>query len=467
MDSFFIYDTLAYFYLKYEDMLKEIEIFCRMEETTGNGSQKEKQRLISENLSEKMLYILDVCFNPFVTTKLHKLELNLDQPSRRYSENSELYWDSFVSLVEDLKKAPAANDSLRGRAQDLLDYSFLVYPDQDLDIRKMIMKILTKRMNIGIGAKLVNKAVGSEIIPDPSLMLATDKQGEIEKWGKIYCEEKYDGVRVIAMMNPDRTFSFYTRAFNELDSSKLSKIAKDLSEISDKAGHTSIFYDGELTDFDRKSVSGKVTQILKGTAPDNIDDNFLFNVFDLEDNTTLEKGKGSVLYTERRRILAETLGFLPEDSNIRLGQMWEVDSMEDTLVIYRDIVSKGGEGVICKNDHLYECKRSKSWIKLKEVNDCDLVVTGWYEGEGKREGYIGGLICTDKSGTLKVKIGAGFTDNDLETLSPIREELIGKIVAVQYNVPITDKHENRSLFLPRFIEVRNDKNEADDMSPLY
>ena len=141
--------------------------------------------------------------------------------------------------------------------------------------------------------------------------------------------------------------------------------------------------------------------------------------------------------------------------------------MEDTLVIYRDIVSKGGEGVICKNDHLYECKRSKSWIKLKEVNDCDLVVTGWYEGEGKREGYIGGLICTDKSGTLKVKIGAGFTDNDLETLSPIREELIGKIVAVQYNVPITDKHENRSLFLPRFIEVRNDKNEADDMSPLY
>jgi len=448
-------------------MLKELEIFCQLEELTGNGSQKEKQRLISQNLTEEMSYILDICFNPFVTTKLHKLDLSEEQPVRSYSTNPDSFWDSFVSLIEDLKNAPAANDLLRGRAQDLLDHSFVQYPDQDLEIRKMLMRILTKRMNVGIGAKLINKAVGKEIIPDPSLMLATDKQEEIEKWDKIYCEEKYDGVRVIAMMNPDRSFSFYTRAFNELDASKLSNIAKDLSLISDAAGHTAIFYDGELTDLNRKSVSGKVTQILKGTAPDNIDANFLFNVFDMEDNSTLEKGRGSVLYIKRRKKLSETLDLLPEGSNIRLGQMWEVDSMEDTLVIYKDIVNQGGEGVICKNDHLYECKRSKSWIKLKEVNDCDLEVVGWYPGEGKREGFIGGLDCTDKSKTLNVKIGSGFTDKDLEILSENPNDLIGKIAAVQYNVTITDKHENRSLFLPRFIEIRNDKSDPDDMSNLF
>jgi len=448
-------------------MKKELEIFMEIESLSGNGSQKVKQTLISENLSNEMEYLLDVCFNPFITTKLHKLNLNTHTPGRKYQRDPEEFWNTFKTLVEELKAAPAANDSLRQRAEDLLEHTFDPDSDVDLGIRKMLMKVLTKRMNIGLGAKLINKAVGSEIIPDPSLMLATDKQEEIETWDKIYCEEKYDGVRVIAMMNPDRSFSFYTRAFNELDSSKLSKIAKDLSTISDKAGHTNVFYDGELTDFDRKSVSGKVTQILKGTAPDNIDDNFLFNVFDLEDNATLEKGKGSVLYTERRRSLAETLNFLPEDSNIRLGQMWEVDSMEDTLVIYRDIVSKGGEGVICKNDHLYECKRSKSWIKLKEVNDCDLVVVGWYPGEGKREGFIGGLICTDQSKTLNVKIGAGFTDLDLETLSQNPDDLIGRIAAVQYNVPITDKHQNRSLFLPRFIEIRTDKMFPDDLSNLF
>jgi hypothetical protein len=55
-------------------MNKELSILLEVELLTGNGSQKEKQRLISENLSEEMLYILDVCFNPFITTKLHKLE---------------------------------------------------------------------------------------------------------------------------------------------------------------------------------------------------------------------------------------------------------------------------------------------------------------------------------------------------------------------------------------------------------
>lgn len=448
-------------------MLKELTILCQMEKLTGNGSQKEKQRLIAENLSDEMIYILDICFNPFVTTKLHKLNLTPDQPARQYASDPSEFWRLFVSLLEDLKNAPAANDYLRGRAQDLLNYSFDSNPELDIETRKTLMKILTKRMNIGIGAKIINKAVGRELVPDPSLMLATDDQAEIEKWEKIYCEEKYDGVRVIAMMNPDRSFSFYTRAFNELDPSKLSKISKDLSFISNKSGHSNIFYDGELTDLNRKSVSGKVTQILKGTAPDDIDSDFLFNVFDFEDNSTLEKGRGSVLYTERRRLLTEALKFLPPGSNVRLGQMWEVNSMEDTLVIYKEIVDKGGEGVICKNDHFYECKRSKSWVKLKEVNDCDLEVVGWYPGEGKREGFIGGLICTDLSKTLHVKIGAGFTDKDLTELSKDPDSLIGKITAVQYNVTITDKHNNRSLFLPRFVEIRADKFAPDDLSKLF
>ena len=447
-------------------MKKELEIFMQIEGLSGNGSQKIKQNLIADNLSPEMEYLLDVCFNPFITTKLHKINMSMYTPGRKYFLDPSGFWNTFKTLVEELKVAPAANDSLRSRAEDLLNYTFTP-EDKDVEIRKMLMKVLTKSMNIGLGAKLINKAVGRELIPDPSLMLATDKQGEIEKWDQIYCEEKYDGVRVIATMNPDRSFSFYTRAFNELDSSKLSKISTELTMISDKAALTSVFFDGELTDLNRKSVSGKVTQILRGTAPDNIDDHFLFNVFDLEDNSTIKSGRGSVMYTERREMLQEAISFTDESSCIKLGNMWEVDSMEETLVIYKKIVDLGGEGVICKNDHLYECKRSKSWIKLKEVNDCDLEVVGWYPGEGKREGLIGGLICTDLSKTLHVKIGAGFTDLDLKTLSVNPDELRGKIIAAQYNVTITDKHENRSLFLPRFIEVRFDKNQPDDMSKLF
>lgn len=448
-------------------MKNELKVLAQVELLTGNGSQKEKQRLISESLSEEMLYILDVCFNPFVTTKLHKLEIEKNRgliPPVSFPG-----FTVFKDLIEDLKKAPAANDSLRQRANFLINTQLDEDPNTDLVLRDILMKILTKRMNIGIGAKLINKAVGSELIPDPSLMLASDDQKDVSGWTKIYCEEKYDGVRVIAVGNRESGFQFYTRAFNELDKSKLSHIEAELVKILHGSNTiTDVFFDGELTDLNRKSVSGKVTQILKGTAPDNIDKEFIFNVFDIEKSEVLKLGKGTIPFTKRRQELEFLSSFLSPTGPVKLARQWVVDSFEETQSIYGLIISMGGEGVILKpGDHVYECKRSKSWVKLKQIQDCDLEITGWYPGEGKREGFIGGFICTDASRTLEVKIGSGFTDLDLKTLSLNPDLWIGKVAAVQFNEPITDKFGNRSLFLPRFIEIRTDKNQADDMTSFF
>lgn len=446
-------------------MKKELRLLLAIESLTGNGSQKEKQKLISENLSDEMLYILDVCFNPFITTKLHKLEMSGEISTEEFPG-----FKTFKSLIEDLKKAPAANDSLRTRANRLIN-SVINEDDlaEDIGLRIILMKILTKRMNIGIGAKLINKAVGSELIPDPSVMLASDDQREVIGWDKIYCEEKYDGVRVIAVGNKVNGFQFYTRAFNELDKVKLSRIEAELIQALHNSNiDGDIFFDGELTDLNRKSVSGKVTQILKGTASNDIDKGFIFNVFDIEKSIVLKSGKGSTPFSQRRGELALILGSLKENSKVKLARQWIAESMNEVNFIYGEIISNGGEGVILKpKDHVYECKRSKNWVKLKQVQDCDLQIIGWYPGEGKREGYIGGLICTDSSRTLDVRIGSGFTDADLKSLSQNADDLIGRIAAVQYNEPITDKFGGRSLFLPRFIEIRSDKNLPDDMSIMF
>lgn len=446
-------------------MKKELRVLLAVESLEGNGSQKEKQRLISENLSDEMLYILDVCFNPFITTKLHKLDLHQSLEVPEFPG-----FDTFKNLVEDLKKAPAANDSLRSRANALINSTINEKNlAEDMDLRVILMKVLTKRMNIGIGAKLINKAVGRELIPDPSVMLASDDQKEVANWDKIYCEEKYDGVRVIAVGDREKGFQFYTRSFNELDKSKLSRIEGELVQVLNNASIVGeVFFDGELTDSNRKSVSGKVTQILKGTAPNDIDKDFLFNIFDFEKAEVLKTGKGTVPFVRRRQELALLMGFLKDESKVKLARQWVVDSMEETQKIYGLIVSMGGEGVILKPaDHVYECKRSRNWVKLKQIQDCDLEITGWFPGEGKREGFIGGFICKDASGTLEVRIGSGFTDKDLQELSQDPDSLIGKIAAIQYNEPITDKFGGRSLFLPRFIEIRSDKTVADDMTKMF
>ena len=455
-------------------MNKELNLLIEIEGLTGGGSQKVKQDLIRENLSPEMEEIIRISFDPFLTTKLNKIEV-LQESS------NDLPTDPFPTLKDltgRLFTAPAANDQLRKEAHDLVNRSPLSYEQ-----RKMLAKVLTKRVNIGIGAKLINKAVGKPLVPDPSLMLAEDDEAQIAKWSTIVIEEKYDGVRVIAIVKGD-SISYFTRSFNELPSRCLQKITRELKTLLNGAmvPAPGIFFDGELTDLNRKSVSGKVTQMLKGAPADSIGDDMLYNIFDVEEADALDKGKGNNPFSQRRALL-ETM-FRTNKLDLIVDRLDKKNDKEEMTSIvlansittddhslihktYKELVDVGGEGVIVKSpDHLYECKRSKSWIKIKEVNDCDLIIKGHYPGEGKREGYIGGLICEDASGTVKVKVGSGFTEEDLKTLSVNPDGLIGKIAACQYNVVINDKTGGWSLFLPRFIEVREDKDEADDMRGL-
>lgn len=456
-------------------MNKELDLLIEIEGLSGAGSQKVKQDLIRDNMSPELESIIRISFDPFLTTKLHKLEV-LPESS------NDLPTDPFPTLkdlTERLFVAPAANDSLRKEAHDLVNRSPL-----SLEQRKMLAKVLTKRVNIGIGAKLINKAVGKALVPDPSLMLAEDDEAQITKWPTIVIEEKYDGVRVIAIVKGDEV-SYFTRSFNELPQRCLQKITSEIRLLLNgiDVPQPGIFFDGELTDSNRKSVSGKVTQMLKGNPADSIGDDMLYNIFDVEEVQVLETGKGVNPFYRRRQLL-ETMfksnkwdlivDRIIEQKNekVELTSLVLANSIttDDHSLIhktYKELVDIGGEGVIVKSpDHLYECKRSKSWIKIKEVNDCDLVIKGWYPGEGKREGFIGGLICEDLSGKVQVKVGSGFTEEDLKTLSQDPDGLVGKIAAVQYNVVINDKSGGWSLFLPRFVEVRHDKDGADDMTGL-
>jgi ATP-dependent DNA ligase len=441
-----------------EDTQKALGILLQIEGMSGGGSQKAKGDLLRDHLTPALEAMLTIAFNPFLTTKLHKLEVLPDT-------TSDLPMDllpSILDLTQRLFKAPAANDSLRREAHDLVNRSPFTFEE-----RKILGKILTKRVNIGLGAKLINKSIGKALIPDPSLMLAEDDETRIEKWSTIVIEEKYDGVRVIAIVKGGE-ITYFTRSFNELPQRCLQKITNEISSLleSVEVPEEGIFFDGELTDLNRKSVSGKVTQMLKGSPADSIGDDMLYNIFDVEEVPTLDRGIGKSPFSQRRALL-ELMFLGKQTTSLVLAN--SITTNDHSLIhkTYKDLVDIGGEGVIVKSpDHLYECKRSKSWIKIKEVNDCDLIIKGWYPGEGKREGFIGGLICEDASGVVKVKVGSGFTEEDLKTLSQNPDELVGKIAACQYNVVINDKTGGWSLFLPRFIEIRHDKDEADDMTGL-
>jgi DNA ligase 1 len=437
-------------------MEQEIRALIQIESATGTGSQGVKAEILQKHNTPVMRKILDVAFNPFVTTKLHKIDLF------PFSQQVEECFEKFSEFADHLNSIPSANDELRSRVS-----KFISNCHPDPEVREMMRKILTKTVNIGIGAKSINKALGQNLIPDPSLMLATDEHETIEKWPTQFCEEKYDGVRVIAVFDPKKKgVEFYTRAFNAIPGVYLEKITQDiLSLLAASDVDFECFLDGELTDLNRKSVSGKVTQMLKGAPSPSIQEGILYNIFDFETIKSLRSGKGMLPFHLRRKALESLFEKGVNPATLILANSYETRTIAEIQKIYKEIVSQGGEGVIVKNpQHVYECKRSKNWVKFKEVLECDLIITGWYPGEGKRTGLIGGFCCQDASGKFQVNVGSGFTDNDLQTISKNPEQYVGKIASIQYNALIEDKHGNKSLFLPRLSEIRLDKTQADTLS---
>jgi bifunctional non-homologous end joining protein LigD len=87
---------------------------------------------------------------------------------------------------------------------------------------------------------------------------------------------------------------------------------------------------------------------------------------------------------------------------------------------WREACAKGWEGLIAKRaDAPYEHRRSPAWLKFKCVNEQELVIGGFTEPQGSRQGF-GALLVGYRQGSDFVyagKVGTGFDEATLGDLT--------------------------------------------------
>ena len=110
-------------------------------------------------------------------------------------------------------------------------------------------------------------------------------------------------------------------------------------------------------------------------------------VFDL-----LHRGDTSFLdrpYDERRRALAD----LDLDLD---GAAWSVPpSIDgDGPTILASSQEQGLEGIVAKrlSSQYLSGRRSRDWLKIKNIRRTSVVIAGWTRGEGARDGQVGALL---------------------------------------------------------------------------
>ena len=227
-------------------------------------------------------------------------------------------------------------------------------------------------------------------------------------------EMKWDGVRAVVYADGG-TLRVVTRNDREVGRSY-----PELRGLADAMGYTRVVLDGEIVALDPQTGSVSFAALQERMhvqdaararrLAERVPVTYLaFDVLYLDGRTTT-----GLPYRDRRKVL--------EGLALR-GPHWDVPPSfagggADVLAASRE---QGLEGVLAKRlSSPYEPgRRSRDWIKVKNVLTQEVVVAGWRPGQGSRAGAIGSLLLGIPGPhglEFAGQVGTGFTREMLEDL---------------------------------------------------
>lgn len=419
-------------------------------------------------------YLLQVAFDPFILTHISKIDVgnSVDPIHLLGDSNSGVSFAEFKKLVSKLTAVKAMNNDLRAEAESFCKRI------ADKNQREVLVKILTKSLNIGISTSSINK-IWPNLIFNREVMLASKDMSVVKDWKPedIIINVKYDGIRLIAHhAKGAKGFQFFTRSFNEISQQYLSTINTQLVDIflSHPGSLDEVFFvDGELTSKTRLAVSGDLNRMLRDTYV-GTGDNLIYNVFDYVHSDAIVENipKHIDQYPYRvRKDHLKRLIFSTEIENVVYAEEYTIKSFDDIQPIYDKMIKRGEEGIIVKNlNAAYEFKRSDWMVKMKAINTADLIIVHVNRGKDgtKFANSCGAVDCETSDGKLSVNV-SGMTDEIRDKLWKSPKTYIGTIVEVLYNAKIANKNGENSLFLPRLKPdnpFREDKVNANTLEEL-
>lgn len=311
----------------------------------------------------------------------------------------------------------------------------------------LLKRILLKKPDAGIDSS-VNKARPNTIWTFDCMLAHPFEAKRVKEW-PVAVEPKIDGVRCLITVTTDGTVGFFSRSGKEFNT--FGHLVEPVLAAWKRSGFEGgIVIDCEI---DSGAFLETVSQARKkeGEATDAV-----ARIFDLMTDDEWVKGCDRP-YTQRRQLILEVFGPVVEPFHPRL-QPLPVELARDGEQVMEIAVrfqANGLEGVIVKPlDHRYERKRSYSWMKVKGFETHDVVITGFFEGNGKYKGAMGGVICD--FGGVEVRVGGGWSDDDRQVMWDDQDAYVGRMIEVGAHETTPDG----SLRHPRFIRWRDDKQEA-------
>jgi hypothetical protein len=425
-------------------------------------------------------FLNDLAANPSRNYKIEQLEKHVDNETLRevirlaLCPFTQFYQRKIPKYTSDGTNAnieailPALYDlsSRQVTGGAAIEYLRMLLTSLNPDDAKVLERIIDKSLDCGVQVSTAN-AVWSGLIKEYPVMLCSPFEQKLVDKIKFpaYVQLKMDGMRFNAIVR-DGKCEFRSRNGKEIQ--LLGNLEQEFIAL---AGDVDCVFDGELLVMlpgdhqfaDRQTGNGILNKANKGTISAEEASLVHATVWDVIPYVLFGDGYCGTPYSTRFASLEMLIKKQSsENKKIWLVASDMVQTIDEAHAKFEEYLALGLEGIILKDGSgVWEDKRAKHQIKFKGEMECDLKIVAVEEGSGKYAGMLGALLCESSDGVVKVSVGSGLNDEQRINLWHIKQEILDKIVAVKYNTRIKNKQGEESLFLPIFVELRDDKDVAD------
>jgi hypothetical protein len=423
----------------------KLEVFDILEDLAANPSRNYKIDKLNEHKNNQVLReVVRLALDPFTQFYIRKIP--------KYEATGS---DSLVQAMDKLFEL--SSRTLTGHAG--IEHLTQVLTSLSPKNAKVLERIIAKDLKCGVSTATANDVWLGLVVDYPCMLASQYEQKLVDKiqWPAMV-QLKMDGMRFNAVVR-DGECEFKSRNGKTID--LLGHLEKEFVELAN--GIDTVF-DGELlvkdesSTLNRQTGNGILNKAGKGTITDKEASMVHATIWDVIPYMYFIDSYCPTPYKDR-------FARLKEANRINIVPNFIVENIDEAQAKFKEYYDQGEEGIILKDMNApWENKRSKALIKFKGELECDLKIVDVEDGTGKYEGMLGALVCESEDGIIKVKVGSGFNDEDRKKIK--KQDVLGKVVAVKYNARIRSKHEDESLFLPIFVEIREDKDKADSSGSI-
>lgn len=386
--------------------------------------------------------------NPMLTYNISKKSTDKLMAEENFDGQKLIFFNDIFECCEHLSRLRGMDDATLRQVKMLLNVK---YPE--MDERELYIKLLSKKVRLGIAAKTINKIIPN-LIPEWEVQQAyTVEKYPLKEGTEFWLTQKLNGARATL-------YEGQLLARSGMPYKGLEHITDALSWLR-VAGFVA---DGELTLKDKGDLSdNEAFRVSTGILnSDNVNKTVIcYTIFDMIPVKDFDALKPQVTYRYRRDILNQFAERIADtDGAVKvLPVLYHGTDQSKIEELLEQMVREDKEGLMINTDAPYRRTRHKGILKVKRFYTMDLPIIRCEEGTGRLSGTLGAFVLKYKEN--EVKVGSGFTDEQREQFWNNRDDMEGLLCEVKYKEISQDKGTGlESLQFPVFVGIRTDKTEV-------